>query len=367
MKNHPDKKQLIDFSLHALNEKDTEAVAAHIIGCEECKGTVRSLNVILKMSDNSALAPSPHIKSRVISLATEAENKMRGRFSFRSILTRPVMFVSVSLIIVLSAIIYIIQKPQTVSKDVMLALTQHNGITLHNDAPLQKDNIFINSGIIKTKEFSSAALGIDTVLSIKIAENTELDIKEARENTGIDSTRYIISIDMRSGTVFAESVHNVSKKFTITTKHAVYEALGTGFIISSDNITSKLSVLDGTVRATLKAEEKSIVLTKGEGCIADTTLQKINISSENELKQFNILFNKANEIKLMNDVKNKSTEMINNQDQDYKENTSDNNISSQDKQKSDEVKQSKTEIRNENRQIQKEMRNNIRSGKRSQR
>ena len=54
-----------------------------------------------------------------------------------------------------------------------------------------------------------------------------------------DIIEYNVALDMNNGNILASSDHNIKKKFTISTKHAVFEALGTSFIISSDNSTIK--------------------------------------------------------------------------------------------------------------------------------
>jgi hypothetical protein len=237
---------------------------------------------------------------------------------------------------------------------------------------LHKKNIDINSGIIKTKDYSSAILGLEPVLSVRVAENSEISIVNARKVIKDKIAEYNIELEMKGGNLFASSDHNLKKIFIVSTKQAVFEALGTSFIITSDDLMSKLSVLEGTVRATSKTDGKVILLNKDEGCIIKDSLQKIDLNAENELKKFDILFSKTKDTSLSDKKKDVSFEKadVNNdsvQDSQRSNATEDKNTPVPDKENSSDLRKDKAELRDEGKQIQKEMRSNIRSGRNSQR
>ena len=70
--------------------------------------------------------------------------------------------------------LYSVKNTSVVPGDVMFKLSQNNGSVMLMNLLYKKKHAIINSGIIKTKEYSSASLALESVLSIKIAENTKL-------------------------------------------------------------------------------------------------------------------------------------------------------------------------------------------------
>ncbi|MBN2401145.1 MAG: FecR domain-containing protein [Spirochaetes bacterium] len=367
MNHHPDKKQLIDFAADSLKKNTFEAVALHISKCEQCRSTVKSLRTILKESDNAALAPPPGIKTRILGLLDGPDVKSYRYISLKSgirILLRPAAYTSIVIIAALSIFIYTSQKSSVVSDEAMLTLSQHKGEVLHNDSLLQKKDV--KSGIIRTKEYSSAVLILDSVLSLHIAENSELSIINAHKYKEKNNIEYNIVLDMKSGSILASSDYNIRKKFIISAKHAVFEALGTSFIISSNDAASKLSVLDGIVRATSKSDGKVILLSKGEGCtVSAALLKKTTINPEHENKKFVYQFNKIKPDKRISKEKN----ILRNNEADNKgTNQTKDGFSSDSEEHSEndrnELKKSREKMQKESRQIQKEMRSNIKSEKR---
>ncbi len=368
---HPGKKQLIDFAADSLSKKAYESVALHINECKECSDTVSSLKAILKASDNTTLAPPTRVKSRVFGQLNEAQKKSKRTFTLRALVLRPALYASIIVIAVLSIFIYTKQKSFFVSENIILRLSKNTGSVFHNGSLLQNKTADINTGFIKTEVYSSAILSVEQAVSVKIAENSELAVISAAKTAEKDNVEYKIALDLQKGNILASSNHNIKKKFTITTKHAFFEAMGTEFIIFSDDLMSKASVLNGIVRATSKADGKVILLAKGEGCtVTDTLFQKIIIDTENETGKFLNLFNKVKPGSRLNEEKTSLKDMsAENKDTGIKEE----NLYSGDKvqplkeNKHDQIKRTREEMQREGRQIQREIRNNLKSGKRSQR
>jgi hypothetical protein len=373
--NHPDKKQLVDILIGSANDKASATAIAHLKECRECANTMESLKIIIHASDKSSIFTPEHIKNSLFLSHGNANKASYGKtgelISALKIFLRPTAIaVTAVAVVVITVFTLYINKDQS-SVNIALKLSLHHGSLVYNDEIFEKTTAEVNPGQIKTGNNSSALLAVEPAISIKIAENTNISVSSAQEIPEKDKKKYIASLDMKSGIIMVSSNHNLIKKYTITTPHAVFEPIGTGFILSADNTSSRLSVLEGMVRVSIQGN-KEIILNKGEGCEINSGFVKINIDSEKITDAFNRIFYNTKDINTFVSEKRSEQETPENKNSGYgKEVNGTAGENQADTQKQEnagkEVRENKNDIRNEAKQIQKEMRNNRKSGRGSQR
>ena len=366
MNSHPNIKDLTAYAAGTIDKQASDAVTSHLNECGECSKTVSSLNAILLDSDNSGLIPPLRVKNRVLGLLNETENRTMPLKNAVRLLLRPAVYAA--FIIIAAASIYLLsnRQPAGMPDNAFFSITRNTGDVILNESQILKNTGNVNTGEITTKEYSSANLSLDSFLSIKITENTKLTIIESHKNIINDNTEYTIALKLDKGVISAETDHTVKKKFTVSTEQATFEALGTSFIISTDNTSSGLSVLDGIVSVTSKDGKQTILINKDEGCVVtDASMRKTTIDPENENRIFLDLFNKQKHYK---STTQGSAIQAGGPDRAANTSSPDKNINSEyNKSNTEELKKSKEEMLKENRQIQKDMRSNLKAGKRTQR
>jgi hypothetical protein len=366
--NHPDKKQLIDILLGSVKNS---AAIAHIKDCKECGDTMESLKLIIHESDNSSIVPPEHLKNTLFLSRNKSYKPVYGKkeslISGLKVLLRPAA-VALTAIVIAAVIITSLYINNDQSRlNAALKLSLHRGNILYNDSLLKNDTAEINPGNIKTKNDTAASLALETALSIDIAENTDMSVLSAHKIAEKDSRKYAASLEMKSGEIMVSSNHDVMKKYTIATPHAVFEPIGTGFILSTDETSSRLSVLEGIVRVSYSGG-KEIILNKDEGCEINRGFKKSKVDPKKAVETFNKKFQNRKTKRGLPTGNIQQQDFSGNKNTGYDSNTSgDNTEIRQHENISKESRENKNDIRNEGKQMQKEMRNERKSGKGSQR
>jgi hypothetical protein len=372
--NHRDKKQLIDILLGSANAGVSAAVTAHLEECKECAETMESLKIIAHESDNSSIVPPEHLKNSLFLSPNKSYkpvyNKKESLISALKVLLRPTSVAVAAVVIAAVAISSLYLNKEHSALNAAMKLTLLHGNLVYNNAILDKKTTEINPGHIRTENDSAASLALETALSISISENTDMSVISAQEITEKESKKYTASLEMKSGQIMVLSNHDVIKKYTISTPYAVFEPIGTGFILSTDNISSRLSVLEGMVRVTYSGG-KEIILNKDDGCEINRSFKKSKIDSKKAVETFNKKFQKRKTKRGLSHENIQQQDSSGNENTGYSkeaDNISGDNAEVQMRENAaKELRENKSDIRNESRQIQKEMRSDRKSGKGSQR
>ncbi len=378
MNTHPDKKQLVDILLGTADNETSAAVSSHVDECRECSDTLESLKLIIQESDNSSIVPSESVRNRLFMGQKSYSPAYVRKGSFASglkLLLRPVPLAAAAAVVIIAVMSVLYTNKEQVPVNVALKLTQHHGSIAYDGAVFDKNAAEINPGHIQTEAGSSVFLSLEPAISISIAENTDIIINSAQSVIENKTKKYIASFEMKSGSIMVSSDHSIIKKYTISTPHAVIEPLGTGFILSTDSSSSKLSVFEGSVRV-IALKGREMILNKGEGCEVNEDIEKTDINAEKAIESFNRLFYDTKEKQLPVPVKKSGQDTSVNENTDYGKEESgdakDTGMRIQDETRekestAKELRENKSELRNDSRQMQKEMKNNRRSGKGSQR
>ncbi|MBN2039551.1 MAG: FecR domain-containing protein [Spirochaetes bacterium] len=363
---HPDKNKLIEYILNSRNNY-TSYISDHLKECEECKKLFASLKNILIKSENSGLAPSNHTADRIFNHLNKQQNiKEKSRInSFRQMILKPATASLVVLCVTGIFFVYNYFKILPGTEKISLSLLQNNGTIFHENKIIKERTFAVNSGSITTNNNSSATLSLNYFFNIRIVENTELFIQSAAQSRTKDGSVYELNFELKTGNIFAEwKDHKIRKNITVKTKHADFQPIGTGFILSRKNNLTRLAVIEGSVRISIKKSGDTYIIKSGEGYIISNTSHKIRINTENEVRNFNTLFNKKD-----SSLKNAEKSGAKAQQYHKKKNNSETNKEKNEKaiknKAIDEMKNEKKSMQRENRKKRKEMLKNIRSSKNS--
>ncbi len=374
MNRHPGKKQIIAHLLDPVKPGSGD-IYLHLKECSECRALAKSLENILKSSDNSSIFPAENLENRIFSTWNEAGKTYSG-FPARikpllKVMIRPAAYAAIVLAFLAAILIYNNYNTPIKTNAVSLYLVKNKGSIFYNNGQLLTENKEIKTGRITTEADSSATLGLESVFYINIAEKTELYINSsfiAKENKV-----YSFDFEIKAGNILAEwTDHNIKKSFVITTKYARIEALGTAFIINEKKDSSRIAVLDGSVRVTLTvntSDKKEFILNKGDALICNSIHQKIRINPADEAVQFNKIFSNASQrnsspvegADIPKEIIEKNTTGIT--DNAAKTNTEDQTGNMENKNPAREHEAAKDELLKEKREFQKQIRRDIRQGK----
>jgi len=246
---HIKKVVLIKTAL-GINTGNNDYFIEHIKNCASCSKKYENIRMLLAPSDNSEMAPSNNLESRILRSYREINrlNKAPSRVSGirTGFLPGPVLAAAAAVVIIAGALLV---KPFFMpDATAEIILTKFRGsVTADGRAALTGTKI-LSGGAVMTEKGSYAEIRFKD--SFRIVLNEETLLRIIRAETGPRDT-LIFDFHIERGSVYSKFIHGGKTAYSFTTPEAVVHSIGTEFVLGTSGKTT-LILTEGNVRVRKK-------------------------------------------------------------------------------------------------------------------